>query len=201
MTWWKGNKWNKLVLGFVIIFGITHWHVHRLLARRVVCKGTVKRKCLATTQQFYVLSARNVQRFACYSVMATQIHHRQLVVTIFALSWLKCKSIVDAVQSLVQHYSAWNCDVMSIVVVTWHHIHENLNLTSSAVRTSVFLFLLAETEAFGTGDNETSSYACCYNGCVTTCAKKLEPPIGKNLTPCPSLQRFVSIFRTVCILL
>jgi hypothetical protein len=129
------------------------------------------------------------------------VHHRQLVVTLFALSWLKCKSIVDPVQFLVWHYSVRNCDVMTVVVVMWHHIHEELNLKPSAVRISVFLFSLAETEPSGTGDNETSSYACCYNGCVTTCAKKLEPPIGKKLTPCPSLQRFVSIFRTVCILL
>ena len=55
----------------------------------------------------------------------------------------------------------------------------------SAIRTSVFPFSLAGTEASGTGDNETSSYACCYNGCVTTCTKKLEPPIGKNWTPAP----------------
>ncbi|XP_021913886.1 uncharacterized protein LOC110826984 [Zootermopsis nevadensis] len=35
-----------------------------------------------------------------------------------------------------------------------------------------------ETEASGARDNETSSYACCYNGCVNTCTKKLEPPIA-----------------------
>jgi hypothetical protein len=49
VTWWEGNKWNKLVVGFVNIFGIIHWHVHRLLAWRVFCKGTVKWKWLATS--------------------------------------------------------------------------------------------------------------------------------------------------------
>jgi hypothetical protein len=193
VTWWEGNKWNKLVN----IFGIIHWHVHRLLAWKVLNGNDWPQ----VTQQLYVLSARNVQKLACYFVMALQINHRQLVVTIFALSWLKCKGIVDAVQFLVWHYSIWNCNVMSVVVLTWHDIHEDWNLIPSAIRISVFLFSLAETETSGTGDNETSSYACCYNGCVSTCAKKLEPPIGKNLTPCPLLQRFVSLFRTGCILL
>ncbi|PNF13979.1 hypothetical protein B7P43_G08669 [Cryptotermes secundus] len=35
-----------------------------------------------------------------------------------------------------------------------------------------------DAEASGAGDNETSSYACCYNGCVNTCSKKLDPPIA-----------------------
>lgn len=42
------------------------------------------------------------------------------------------------------------------------------------------VFLLLDAEASGAGDNATSSYACCYNGCVNTCTKKLDPPIGET---------------------
>ncbi|XP_069692033.1 uncharacterized protein [Periplaneta americana] len=34
------------------------------------------------------------------------------------------------------------------------------------------------TEGSGAGENETNTDACCYNGCIHTCTKKLEPPIA-----------------------
>ena len=58
MTWWKGNKWNNLVLGFVNIFEITRWQAHKLPAQSVVYKGTVKQKCLATSHTTVVCAFR-----------------------------------------------------------------------------------------------------------------------------------------------
>jgi hypothetical protein len=44
---------------------------------------------------------------------------------------------------------------------------------------SLITLLFPETEASGAGEHG-GSYACCYNGCVSTCTKKMEPPIGET---------------------
>jgi hypothetical protein len=93
--------------------------------------------------------------------------------------WMLCISVFDITMFRI---------VMSCIVVADSDIISHswrLIWTPSAIRTLIFPFSLAETEESEAGGNETSSYACCYNGCVTTCTKKLEPPIGKNLTPHP----------------